>query len=305
VITTPLTFAATAHQILLRGAVPVPVDIDRRTLNIDPNLVDAAVTPRTKALLPVHFAGRPCAMDALQDVAQQHDLKIVSDSAHAVEATYQDRKLAAWSDVSAYSFHPNKNMTTGEGGMVTTDHEGWAAEARLLRFHGIDKSGRPGGDIVRLGYKFNMSDLQAAIGLHQLQRLDEHYAVRREVFDIYQQAFDSSAHITPPAGFDDANRHALHMYNILLDVDGLSVTRDQFLEALSAENIGCGVHYTSLHRMTYYRERFDWPDERFPESSFVSDRILTLPLHAGMDDEDARDVTRAIRKLVDHYAKAS
>lgn len=301
VVTTPLTFAATAHQVLLRGAVPVFADIERRTFNIDPDRIEEAMTERTRAILVVHFAGRPCAMDVIQRIADKRGIAVISDSAHAIEALFRGRKLAETAGISAFSFHPNKNMTTGEGGMVATDREDWAKELRLLSFHGIDRAARLGGDVIRLGNKYNMSDLQAAIGLHQLAALEQNHAARTRLFGLYQSAFVGARGIIPPPPPAASDRHALHMYNILVDIDHLGVTRDGFCEALKAENVGAGVHYSSLHQMTYYRERFGFKRDDFPNSAHVSDRILTLPLYPSMTDADAGTVVEAVLKLAAFY----
>ncbi|MDX1387924.1 MAG: DegT/DnrJ/EryC1/StrS family aminotransferase [Acidobacteriota bacterium] len=309
VVTTPLTFVATAHAILHRGAVPVFVDVDRRTLNLDPEIVERRLTDRTRAILPVHFAGRPCDMETLSAIADAHRLVLVSDSAHAIEAVHRGRKLARWSRINAFSFHPIKNLTTAEGGMLTTDDDDLAAELRLLRLHGLSKDAwsRHRGeaftpaDARLLGHKCNMTDLQASLGIHQLARLDDNLARRTRLFEIYDRGFQDLPGIEVPSPLARGGRHAMHLYVVLLDADRLGLDRVGFCKALKAENIGTGHHYPSLHRMTLYRERLDYEDSDLPNSAWVADRIVSLPLYPSMSDEDADSVIEAVRKIVRHH----
>ena len=304
VITTPMTFAATAAPIVHAGAVPVFADIDRSTCNMKPDAAADRITKRTKALLAVHFAGRPCEMGALRQLADQHGLALISDAAHAIEARCGGRKLAEWSEVSAFSFHPNKNITTGEGGMLTTDREDWAEHARRLRFHGISRLVEDGFQVVDVGepgYKCNMSDLQASLGLTQMETIEAGLERRRVIFEHYNAAFRGMPGVAVPPPVPAGARHAMHMYNILLDTDRLCITRNQFCRALNMENVGAGVHYRSLHQMSYYRDRFSLTDRDYPGSTFVSERILTLPLFAGMSAGDAQSVAEAVSKILRHY----
>jgi dTDP-4-amino-4,6-dideoxygalactose transaminase len=307
VITTPLTFVATAHAILDRGATPVFADIDREAWNLDPAEVERRITERTKAVLPVHFAGRASRVEALRDLACTYDLTLVSDSAHAIEARYAKRKLATWFPLSAFSFHPVKNLTTGEGGMVTTDDEEWFSRLRLLRLHGVATdawsrhAGRGGSanDVVMVGHKCNMSDIQASLGLHQLAVLDQRLARREQLWRIYDDCLTEVEGIVRPSAVPPGDRHACHLYCILLDLDRLCVGRDRFRAALRAENVGTGYHYRALHQTTYYRQRLGLADCDLPNSSFVSDRIVTLPLYPTMSDGDAYSVVEAVRKVVE------
>ena len=312
VVTTPMTFVATAHQVLCRGATPVFADVDARTFNILPGQAEALFTARTRALLVVHFAGRPCDMQALRRIADTRGVPLISDAAHAIESLHMGKKLATWSDLSAYSFHPSKNVTTGEGGMVTTDNEPWSRETRCLRFHGIDRDAlsRHGAraaavtDVTALGYKYNMSDLQAGIGIHQLRAVEQNWQRRDELWGRYVAALSGCGGLALPPPCPEGDRHAKHMFNVLLDIDRCRLTRDEFCAALKRENIGAGVHYPSVHRLAYYARRFGIPDSDLPSSSFVSDRILTLPLHAGMSDHDCDSVVSAVSDLVDYYTNA-
>lgn len=311
VITTPMTWVATAHQVCQRGARPVFVDIDRRTYNINVELIESAITDATKAILPVHFAGRPCDMNAIRDIADRHDLIVISDSAHAIETIYQGEKLATLADLSAYSFHPMKSITTGEGGMVTTDRLEWQEKVNMLRFHGVNKSTAQRHkqtdagtwDVVCLGDKLIMSDIQAAMGVHQVESVEKRHEQRAELFEVYNEAFANVEGVIVPAPVDDGDRHACHMYNILLDTDRLSIGRDDFCAALKAENIGAAIHYVSLHKTFYYRQKYGYSADVYPESNYVSDRILTLPLWAGMNADDCLSVAEGVRKIFGWYGK--
>lgn len=311
VVTTPMTWVAASHQIIRRGAIPVFVDIDREDLNLDAALVEASVTERTKAILPVHFAGRPCNMDAIASIAKKHGLELISDSAHAIETRYMGRQIAGYFGMSAYSFHPMKNITTGEGGMIVTDSEDYCQKLRLLRFHGVDKTARQrhdkedagDWDVVGLGKKSLMNELQASIGIHQLAAVNVNHKKREMLAAEYDRLFEDVDAVLTPSSVATGTVHAWHMYNILLDIDNLSISRDRFCAALKQENIGAGIHYYSLHRTSYYSGRYGFEPADYPEASFVSDRILTLPLHPGMDKIDCESVAEAVAKLVRYYRR--
>jgi len=286
--------------------VPIFADIDPGSFNINPDQVAARITKKTKALLAVHFAGRPCEMGILRHLANSHDLVLISDAAHAIEARYDGRKLAEWSDISTFSFHPNKNITTGEGGMLTTNRQAWAEHARRLRFHGIARlsdDGFPVTDVVEPGFKYNMSDLQASLGLTQMETIENGLESRRLIFEHYNEAFRGMPGVSVPPPVPERSRHAMHMYNILLDTNCLCINRNRFCRALNLENIGAGVHYRSLHQMSFYREHCQLKDEDYPASAFVSDRILTLPLFAGMSVDDAQSVVEAVAKVLRCYRR--
>ena len=301
VITTPMTFAATLNVIVLCGATPVLVDIDRATLNIRAEEIEARVTARTKAIIPVHYVGQPCDMDAILDLAGRRRLAIIEDAAHAAGTEYKGRKIGSLPTTSVFSFHPNKNITTGEGGMVVTDDEEVFEKVSLLKFHGMDrnawkrfaKSGSPRYDIALPGYKYNMMDIQAALGLHQLPRLDGFIEERRAIAQRYQKDFAEAPFHLPKAVPWPA-RHAWHLYTPLVDTDRLTIDRDRFMAELKERNIGCGLHYTAAHEFSYYRDRFRWKPEDFPEAHFVSDRIVSLPLFPGMTEGDRGDVVEAV-----------
>lgn len=305
VITTPHTFAATANAIVHANATPVFVDVDRRTQNIDPSLVEAAITPKTRAILPVHFAGRPCEMDAIMAVARRYGLEVIEDAAHAIEAVYRGRRIGTIGDAACFSFYVTKNITTGEGGMVTTNDDEWAEKIQTYGLHGLSKGawkrycdeGFVHYQVLYPGFKYNMTDLQAAIGIHQLGRIDRYASRRRAIWDRYNAAFrDLPAE--RPADEEPDTCHARHLYTLLLDLDRLRVSRDAVVEELKTEGIGTGIHYISLHLHPYYRDRFGHAPEEFPNARYLSERTLSLPLSARLNDQDVEDVIAAVRKVL-------
>lgn len=308
VITTPLTFAATANVIEHVGARPVFADIDRHTQNLDPARVAAKITPRTKAIIPVHMLGRPAEMDALLRLAAQHELKIIEDAAHAVETVYRGRHVGTIGHFAAFSFYANKNVTTGEGGMLTTDDDAAAEHIRRLRLHGISKDawkrysseGFTPYELVEPGFKYNMLDLTAALGLGQLRRVEENWQIRARLVALYNEGLAEVPGLTIPAlaplGPDD--RHAWHLYPILLDLEGLTLGREAFIDALQARNIGSGIHYTALHLQGYYREQYGYSRGDLPEAEWVSDRTVSLPLSPAMTPEDVDDVIVAVTDIL-------
>jgi dTDP-4-amino-4,6-dideoxygalactose transaminase len=301
VITTPMTFAATLNVIVLCGAVPVLVDIDRETLNIRADEIEGKITAATRAIIPVHYVGQPCDMVPILELARQRRLAVIEDAAHAAGTEYRGRRIGSLPTTSVFSFHPNKNITTGEGGMVVTDDEEVFEKVSLLKFHGMDrnawkrfaKAGSPRYDIALPGYKYNMMDIQAALGLHQLPRLEGFIEERRAIAQRYQKDFvEAPFHL--PRAVPWPARHAWHLYTPLVDTDRLTIDRDRFMAELKERNIGCGLHYTAAHEFSYYRDRFGWKPEDFPEAHFVSDRIVSLPLFPGMTEGDRGDVVEAV-----------
>jgi dTDP-4-amino-4,6-dideoxygalactose transaminase len=307
VITTPLTFSATANVIVHVGATPVFADVDPRTMNLDPKAVARAVSPRTKAILPVHFAGRPCDMDALLQVAQRHGLAVIEDAAHATEGRYRGRAIGSIGDMTAFSFYVNKNLVTGEGGMLTTDNAAWAEEIRVKALHGISRDawkrysaeGFQPYDTLFPGYKYNMMDLQAALGIHQLARLEANLAIRERHWRRYDDAFADHPLLTRPAPVDLRDRHARHLYTILLDAERAGLGRNEFVVRLKAENIGTGVHFTALHLHSYYAKTFGFRRGQFPAAESIGDRTVSLPLSAKLTDDDVEDVIAAVLRVLE------
>ena len=253
IITTPMTFCATVNAIIHCGATPVLADVDQRTMNIDPKCVEAKITPKTKAILPVHFAGRPCDMDALLNIAERHNLKIIEDCAHAIETTYNGKHAGTFGEFGCFSFYVTKNIVTGEGGMVLAKSEEAINRIKILGLHGMTKDawkrfsdeGYKHYLVVTAGFKYNMMDIQAAIGIHQLKRIEVYWKRRQAIWQRYNEAF-SNLPIGLPADTASNIRHAYHLYTISVDKDKAGISRDSFIDAVTAEGIGVGVHYLSI-----------------------------------------------------------
>jgi len=305
VITTALTFCATVNTIIHAGAKPVLVDVDPATFNIDPQEVAAKITSRTKAIVPVHFAGRACDMDALVAIAQRCGLMIIEDCAHAVETTYKGKQAGTFGSFGCFSFYVTKNMTTGEGGMILTTDERHADRIKILALHGMSKDAwRRFSDegykhyyVVECGYKYNMMDIQAAIGIHQLRRIQKNWERRQEIWATYQREF-AGLPLTLPAQPNEETRHAYHLYTILIDPRQANLARDQFITDMTAENIGVGVHYQSIPVHPYYQERFGWRPEDYPHSLRIGQQTVSLPLSPKLTDHDVADVVRAVHKVL-------
>lgn len=305
VITTPLTFCATANAILHAGAKPVLADIDPVTLNIDAEQVKKKITSKTRAILPVHFAGRPCEMDSLLDLTKQHGLRIIEDCAHAIESEYKGKRAGTFGDFGCYSFYVTKNLTTGEGGMVVTKSEEDCNRVKILALHGMSKDawkrfsdeGFKHYQVIECGFKYNMMDLQAAIGIHQLRRIDQYWERRREIWNRYNTAFKRLP-IGLPSDPAPKTRHAHHLYTILIDEKRCGISRDAFLNEMTKKKIGVGVHYLSLTEHPYYQERLGWRPEDCPNGLEIGRQIVSLPLSAKLTDQDVSDVIEAVQSTV-------
>lgn len=308
VITTPMTFAATGNVIFQVGARPVFVDIDRRTLNIDSLQIEKAITARTRAIVPVHFGGLPCDMERIGAIAQRHGLAVIEDAAHAFGSRYHGRTIGALGNLTSFSFYPNKNITTAEGGMITTESEAVAEELRVWRLHGMSSDAwrRFGArDVIRSevtcpGFKYNLTDLQAALGIWQLRKAERFLEVRERYAGLYDEAFMEMDEVAlqPRPQNVDCGRHALHLYVLLLDVASLRAGRDEFVAALREENVGTGIHYKALHLHQYYQERLGHVAGDFPNAEYVSERTLSLPLSPAMTERDVKDVIQAVKQTV-------
>ena len=306
VVTTPMTWATTANMVAAVGATPVFADVDERTFLLDPAEVAKKITPRTKAIIPVHFGGLPADLDALRALAEPRGILVLEDAAHAVGTQYKGRTIGSHGNPAMFSLHPIKNVTTGEGGFVTTDDDELARKIRLYRFHGVNRDswsrgrgGAAGYDIEMPGFKYNLTDIQSAIGLGQLSRLEGFIARRAELAARYLKQFDGMDEIRPCAA--DAGyplRHAWNMFTILVDPDRLTIDRFEFMDALKAENVGTGLHFIAVHLHPFYAETYGCRRGDFPRAEKVSDRILTLPLFPAMADKDVDDVVAAVQKVV-------
>ena len=305
VITTALTFCATVNAIVHAGATPVLADVDPVTMNIAPDQVEARITPRTRALLPVHFAGRACDMDQLCDIARRHNLKIIEDCAHAIETEYKGRKAGLFGDFGCFSFYVTKNIVTGEGGMVLTRYEADAARVKVLALHGMSKDAwKRFGDegykhyqVVECGFKYNMMDLQAAIGIHQLERIERYWQRRQEVWQRYNQAF-ADLPLTLPAAPEPDTRHAYHLYTPLVDEERAGISRDAFLDAMTDHGIGVGVHYLSLPEHPYYQQTYGWNPEDYPHAMQIGRQTVSLPLSPKLTNDDVADVIKAVQAVL-------
>ncbi len=305
VITTPMTFAATLNTIVLAGGKPVLVDVEPGTYNMDVTKLEKAVTQRTRAIMPVHFAGLPVDLDPLYDVAKKHNLRVIEDAAHAIGTEYKGRRIGGFGDIQVFSFHPNKNMTTGEGGCVVTRDEKLTSDIALLRFHGMDreawnrfgKKGNQHYEIITPGFKYNMMDIQAALGLHQLKQLNGFIRRRTELALRYHKLLKNWPQWTLTAAPTYPHLHAWHLYTPLINPESAKMDRDAFMQGMKERNIGTGLHYRAVHLYPYYREHFGFKQGDFPNAENISDRIVSLPLFPAMNDEDQDRVVAAMADL--------
>jgi dTDP-4-amino-4,6-dideoxygalactose transaminase len=306
VITTPMTWPATVNTIVLAGATPVLVDIEPDTLNLDPRRLEAALTPRTRAIVPVHYAGQPCDLDPMLALATSRGLRVVEDAAHAAGCEYRGRPIGAIGDMAVFSFHPIKNMTTGEGGMITTDDDDLARRLRLLRFHGVERDAwkaygggqLPHYDVIAPGLKYNLTDMQSAIGLHQLRKLPRLNAERRRLAERYDAALARIPELRPLGRVTYPHRHVHHLYVVRLEIQRLTIDRDAFMAAVIGAGVGLGLHFTAVHELTYYRQRLGDLRAALPVATDVSRRLFSLPLFPGLSDAEQDRVVAVLEDTV-------
>jgi dTDP-4-amino-4,6-dideoxygalactose transaminase len=299
-----MTFCATANVVEHVGARPVLVDVCPDTLNLDPEAAAKAITPRTKAIIPVHYAGHPVDLDPIFELARKHGLVVMEDAAHAIPAKYKGVMVGSRDNLAAFSFYATKNLTTIEGGCLTGD-PALVDKARIIGHHGMnrdawkrfDKSGSWYYEVVLPGFKYNMTDVQAAIGLHQLDRLAGFQIRRREVVAAYDKGLGDLAAIQLPVEHAEVES-AWHLYVIRLNLDNLTIDRNTFIEELKARNIGTSVHYLPVHMHPFYRDKYGYKPEDCPVAADAFTRMLTLPLHPGLSTEDVQDVVTAVRDIV-------
>ncbi len=308
VITSAQTFCATVNAIIHAGATPVLADVDPATMNIDPADIERRITSRTRGIVPVHFAGRPCDMDAIMDIAARHQLTVIEDCAHAIETEYKGRKAGTFGDFGCFSFYVTKNVVTGEGGMVIAKREKDIARIKVLALHGMSKdawrrfsdAGYRHYQVTECGFKYNMMDIQAAIGIHQLARV-EAWLIRREaVWNAYNTAFADLPLVLPPKPAH-GTRHGRHLYTILIDAERCGISRDGFLDAMTAARIGVGVHYTSIPEHPYYRDAFGWQPEDYPHAMRIGRQTVSLPLSPHLQESDVDRVIAATRRIVGQF----
>lgn len=302
VITTPLTFCATVNAIIHAGLTPVLADVDPVTQCIDPDAIEAAITPRTQAILPVHFAGRPCDMDRIMAIADKHKLLVIEDCAHAIETEYKGRKAGTFGHFGCFSFYVTKNVVTGEGGMILARDESHIARSKMLALHGMSKDawhrfgdkGYKHYQVVECGFKYNMMDIQAALGIHQLARVEENWLRRREIWNQYQSSL-ADLPIGLPAEPDPDTRHAHHLYTVMIDEEECGITRDEFLDRMNSRGIGTGVHYLSIPEHPYYQDRFGWSPEKWPHAMRIGRQTVSLPISAKLSDDHVVRVVASSR----------
>jgi dTDP-4-amino-4,6-dideoxygalactose transaminase len=312
VITSPMTFGATANVIEHVGAVPVFADVELETMNIDPKEIEKKITKKTKAILPVHIAGRPCNMDEIMRIAKKYNVRVIEDAAHAFGAEYRGRKIGTIGDLTAFSFYVTKNLTTGEGGMLTMNNKKFSELVELYALHGMTKGAwkrytdsKFRHYLIQVpGYKYNMTDMQASLGIHQLGDFEKNQKRREKIWNRYTKAFRDLPIITP-ADPEIHTKHAYHLYPILIKLEGVTKDRNALMHAIYDENIGLGIHFISLHEHPYYKNKYKFKKNDFPNSGFISDRTISLPFSAKLTDRDVDDVIRAVTKVVKYYAKKS
>lgn len=305
VITTPLTFCATVNAIIHAGGTPVLADINPLTMNIDAEEIERHISSKTRAILPVHFAGRACDMDKIMAIAQRNNLFVIEDCAHAVEAEYKGQKVGTFGEMGCFSFYVTKNIVTGEGGMVLARSTEILGRIKTLALHGMSKDAwqRFGDDgykhyqVTEIGFKYNMTDMQAAIGIHQLKKIDEYWLRREQIWNCYMEAF-ADLPVGLPALPEVNTRHAYHLFTILIDSEKTLLSRDQFLDRMNAKFIGVGVHYISLPEHPVYQKMFGWQPENYPHAQRIGQQTVSLPISAKLTDSDVDEIIDAVREII-------
>jgi dTDP-4-amino-4,6-dideoxygalactose transaminase len=302
VITSPMTFCATVNAIIHAGLTPVLADIDPVTMNIDPSEIERKITSKTRVILPIHFAGRPCDMDAIMSIAQKYNLHVIEDCAHSIESEYKGKKTGTFGDFGCFSFYVTKNIITGEGGMICCRNPEMASCVKILALHGMSADawkrfsdeGYKHYFVVDSGFKYNMMDIQAAIGIHQLNKIEEFYQRRRVIWDRYLDGLNGFP-LGVPAPCEPHSRHALHLFTVMIDEKQCGLTRDRFLSEMTYNNIGVGVHYLSIPEHPFYQSRFGWQPHDFPNACKIGRQTVSLPLSPRLTDSDVQDVIDSVR----------
>ncbi len=306
VVTTAMTFCSTVNAIIHAGATPVLADMDPETLNISAEEIARKLTPRTRAILLVHFAGRPCEMDEILALARERDLRVIEDCAHAVEAEYKGRKIGAMGDFGCFSFYATKNVVTGEGGMVVSPNEAMLNRIKVMALHGLSAdawarfsdSGYRHYYATDLGFKYNMMDLQAALGIHQLRRVERNWLRRRDIWRRYMEEL-ADLPLELPAPTPPHMKHGHHLFTVrLCEERGAPLSRDRFLEEMTRHKIGVGVHYLAIPEHPFYRDRFGWRPEDFPHATTYGRETVSLPISPKLTDQDLDDVIEAVREIL-------
>lgn len=299
IITSPLSFVASANCALYNGCKPVFADIDRKTYNIDPAQVEKKITPKTKAIVYVDYAGQPCRIDALKEIAEKHNLKLIEDAAHALGAEYKGKRVGTIADITCFSFHPVKHITTGEGGAVTTQDDALANKLRMLRNHGIDKTPSERStylyDMKMLGKNYRITDFQCALGISQMRKMDAMLERRQEIAKLYAKEFSGVAGVEVPFVSSDV-KHAYHLYTVLVDAG----KRDKVFEGMRKKGIGVNVHYIPSYKFSYYKKMgFDEKGKGYPVTEEVYSRLISLPMYFGLEDGDVKRVVSALKESIE------
>ncbi len=310
VIVPTMTFPATAEIVCYFGATPVIVDVDKDTLNISLEEIEKAITPKTKAIIPVHYGGQPCDLDEIQEIAKIHNLKVLEDAAHSLPATYKGKKIGTISDVTCFSFYATKTLSTGEGGMICTNDQEIAERCAIMRLHGINRdawkryseSGSWYYEVVAPGYKYNFTDLQASLGLPQLKKVDMMWEWRKKIALRYLEGFKDFDLLTLPFIKDD-RESSWHLFPVRLNLDMLTKNRAQIIDELKKHNIGVGVHFMPVHQHLYYSETFKLDDKNYPVASATFPRLMSLPIYPGMNDNSVEKVIYTVREILNQHRR--
>ncbi len=311
VITTPITWPSTVNNIVHCGGKPVFADVDKSTLQIDPAEIEKHISPKTRAIIPVHFAGAPCDLEPMRGLCEQFDIALIEDAAHALGTRYKDELIGEKSEAAVFSFHPIKNITTGEGGMILCRDPERATRMRKLRFHGISRDawkrytrgGVPQYELEEPGFKYNMLDIQAAIGIHQFKQLDTFNSRRKKLAENYKELLRDIPEVLPLGDVPYPHQHAWHLFVVRLNIEALTVGRDQFIHALREENIGTGLHFPAVHLLKFYRDNFGYRTGLLPNAEWNSERLFSLPLYPLLKKGDQSDVVEAIRTLIKRFKR--
>jgi dTDP-4-amino-4,6-dideoxygalactose transaminase len=309
VITTSMTFAATVNVIEHVGATPIFVDIEKDSLNIDPAKIEEKITNKTKAIMPVHFAGLSCNMDKINEIAKKHNLVVIEDAAHAIGAEYKNKKIGTGENIACFSFYVTKNITTAEGGMIVLNDDELAKKIRIYSLHGLskhayqrfEKNAKKGYQVLFPGFKNNMADMNAALGLTQFKKIDEISDIRKKYAMMYLKAFSNNELIELPPDSTDS-KNVWHLFPILINIDKLKISRDEFIDALNKENIGAGIHYNAIHMEPYYVNKYGTING-LDRAEYVSKRTLSLPMQTSMNENDVHDVINAVNKICQYFKK--
>lgn len=310
VIVPAYTFVASAHVALWLGAKPVLVDVEKDTFNIDPKKIEEAITKKTKAIIPVHFAGHSCDMDKIMQIAKKHNLYVVEDAAHAIGTDYKGKKIGNFGDATVFSFYVTKTITTAEGGMVVTNNEELGKKLKRYSYFGVDKDafnrytdkGTWYYEIVELGYKYNMDNIQGALGIEQLKKIEPFIEKRRKLAKMYNELLKEIPAITTPTE-KEYTRHSYHLYPILIDIDKINTTRNEFINKLREYNIGTSVHFIPLHLHPYYQNTQNYKKGDFHIAEYLYEREVSLPLYPGMNEDNVRYIVDKIKKIIKENTK--